>query len=417
MTAGIRTTVLKCTTSIALLVGAFAGSANGADWPQFRGPSRDGVSREKGLLQQWPEDGPAVAWRNNRIGYGWSSVAVVKGTVYTTGVVADMLTVSSLDSSGKVRWQRPLERATKGSGYKGSRSTPTIDGDRLYIVSGEGTVYCLRAADGDDVWALSLVERYGNGVPRWSMAESVLIDGNKAICAPGARASMVAFDKMTGDEIWAAGPVDAKTGYASAMLIEYGGLRQAVTFSGKSVFGVNVDTGELLWKEARPHQRWGDVHATSVVFADGMLFVASGYSAGSVGYRITVSGQKASVTRAWESKLLDEHHGGVVLIDGKVIGVGHERRGLTALDLKTGSVVYRRPGFGEASIIYAAGRLICQGHKGTISLVASASGEVVNSFTIQNRKRVWAMPAISDGLLYIRNGSELICYDIRAATQ
>ena len=224
-----------------------------------------------------------MVWRNNEIGYGWSSVAVIKGTIYTSGIIEDILTVSSLGSAGKIRWQQRLEQAAEGKGYKGSRSTPTIDGDRLYILSGKGTVYCLKTDTGQKLWSVNLVERYGPGIPQWDLAESVLIDGNKVICAPGARASMVALDMMTGKEIWAAGQVDAKTGYASAMLIEYGGIRQAVNYSAKSVFGVDVDTGKLLWKEPRPYQRWGDVHATSVVFADGMLYVTSGYSAGSVG--------------------------------------------------------------------------------------------------------------------------------------
>jgi len=408
---------MQSTISILTLFLVCVGIVHSADWPQFRGPSRDGISPEKGLLQSWPDGGPKVVWRNDELGYGWSSVAVVEGIVYTSGVIEDILTVTSLDSSGKVRWQQPLEPATKGEGYKGSRSTPTIDGDRLYILSGEGTLYCLKTTSGQEVWSVNLVARYGPGKPKWSMAESVLIDGNKVICAPGARASMVALDKMTGEEIWAAEPVDPKTGYASAMLIEHGGIRQVITFSAKSVFGVNADTGELLWTERRPHQRWGDVNATSVVFDNGMLYVTSGYSAGSVGYKLSVSGKKVSVERVWESKLLDEHHGGVVLLYGRVIGVGHESRGLTALDLKTGRDIYRVRDFREASVIYADGRLICQGHRGTISLVDPATGDVISSFKMQNRKKVWAMPAISDGLLYIRNGSELTCYDIRRAIE
>lgn len=396
-----------------VLFAAWTGVVRGADWPQFRGPSRDGISPERGLLQKWPDGGPRVVWRNDKIGYGWSSVAVVKATVYTSGVIDDILTVTSLDSAGHVRWQQRLERASKGAGYKGSRSTPTVDGNRLYVVSGDGTVYCLTADSGEQVWSANLVQRYGNGVPRWSMAESVLIDGNRAICAPGARGSMVALDKHTGKEIWAAEPVDSKTGYASVMLIEYRGVRQLVTFSGKSVFGANADTGNLLWKDKRAHQRYGDVNATSVVFADGMLYVTSGYRAGSVGYRVNVAGKRVSVTRAWESRFLDDHHGGVVLIDGKVIGVGHERRGLTALDLKTGREICRVRKFREASVICADGKLICQGHRGTIALVNPATGKVISSFRLKTQKRTWAIPAVSDGLLYIRNGSQVTCYDIR----
>ncbi len=408
---------MKRTVALPVLLAMSAAVVHGADWPQFRGPSRDGISPETGLLASWPEGGPEVVWRNEEIGHGWSSVAVIKWTVCTSGVIDGILTVSSLYSGGQVRWQQALEPASKGGGYKGSRSTPTIDGDRLYILSGEGTLYCLSTENGEQRWSVNLVQEYGPGVPMWSIAESVLIDGGKVIRAPGGRAAMVALDKLTGEEVWAAEPVDPKTGYASGMLIEHGGLRLIVTFSAKSVFGVNADTGELLWRERRPHQRYGDVNATSVVFADGMLYVTSGYRAGSVGYKMSVSGKEVSLARAWESKTMDDHHGGVVLVDGKVIGTGHERRGLTALDLKTGREIYRIPGIGEASIIYADGKLICRRHNGTVALVDAATGGVISSFRLENRKQVWAIPAISNGLLYIRNGSRLTCYSIREATE
>ena len=142
---------MKGIMSILTLSLICVGAVQAADWPQFRGPSRDGISQEEGLLQTWPEGGPDVVWRSNGIGHGWSSVAVAAGAIYTTGVIEDTLTVTSLDLAGKVRWQRPLEPATEGSGYKGSRSTPTVDDTRLYLLSGSGTVYCLGSADGEAV--------------------------------------------------------------------------------------------------------------------------------------------------------------------------------------------------------------------------------------------------------------------------
>ena len=208
---------MRHTVRLPVLLAVLVGSVYAEDWSQFSGPSRDGTSQEKGLLQKWPEGGPQLLWRSDKIGHGWSSVAIIKGTVYISGVIDPDLAVTSLDADGKVLWQRLLGPARKKGGI-GSRSTPTIDGDRLYILSDTGTVYCMTIADGRKVWSVNLVERYGARQPTWSISESVLVDGDKVICAPGGRVSTVALDKKTGHQLWTSPPVDGITGYAAAVV-------------------------------------------------------------------------------------------------------------------------------------------------------------------------------------------------------
>jgi len=395
-----------------IVLAAAATGAVADDWPQFRGIHRDGISAETGLLKSWPEGGPKTLWEFD-VGQGFSSVAVVNNTVYATGFVGDDLMVTALDSTGKKLWRQRVDKAGGGGGKKGARSTTTVDGDRLYLLTEHGNLLCLKTSDGSKLWSKNILNEYGAKNITWRLAESALIDGDRVICAPGGRASLVALNKMTGDEVWAAEPIDPKTNYASAVIIEWGGLRQVVSFSQKSVFGVGADTGKLLWKH--PHVTSYDVNATSVVFKDGMIFVTSGYGAGSEGLKLTVADGKASVSQVWTNKDLDDHFGGVILLGGKVYGTAF-RRALVCIDLASGKTVYRKRNVKKSSNIYADGRLYCQGHDGTVQLVKPEDGSVASSFVIpvKNKGRMWAHPAISGGRLYIHHDETLSVYDIKA---
>ena len=395
-----------------IVLTSAAAAAVADDWPQFRGINRDGISAETGLLKSWPEGEPKRLWQAE-IGQGFSSVAVVDNTVYATGFVGDDLMVTALDASGKQLWRQRVDKAGGGAGKKGARGTTTIDGDRLYLLTEDGNLVCLKTADGAKVWSKNILSEYGAKNIQWRLAESLLIDGDRVICAPGGRASLVALDKKTGNEVWAVEPVDPKTNYASAVIIETGGLRQIVSFAQKSVFGASADTGKLLWKH--PHTTSYDVNATSVVFKDGMIFVTSGYGTGSEGLKLSVSDGKASVSQAWTNKELDDHFGGVVLLDGKVYGTAF-RGGLACIDLASGNTVYKKREVKKSSNIYADGKLYCQGHDGTVQLVNPGDGSVVSSFSIEVKQKnmMWAHPAISAGRLYIHHDETLSVYDIKA---
>jgi outer membrane protein assembly factor BamB len=398
--------VLTMAVMVALVTGALA-----EDWPQFRNAGGSGHSAEKELLKSWPSGGPKLLWQKT-VGQGFASVSVVGDRIYTAGIVGGKLAVSCLDAKakGKVLWQKEIDGAG-GGGYAGSRSTPTIDGDHLYVLSDLGKVVCLKTDDGKEVWSKNILSTYGAKNINWKVSESLIVDGDKLICSPGGRAAMVALDKTTGKEIWAAAAVDSLTGYAMARIIDFGGLRQAIGYSSGHIFGVNVETGDLLWKQAQKNKY--KVNATSIVFHNGVIFSSCGYGWGSQGLKLTVSGKKASVRQIYTNKL-DDHFGGIVRIKNFVFGTA-SRGGLVAIDIASGETKYKSKAVGKSSNIFADGRLYCQGHDGTIRLVDPAGGNVVSSFKIapEQKGKLWGHPAISGGVLYIRNGTTLLAYSIK----
>jgi outer membrane protein assembly factor BamB len=385
--------------------------ATADDWPQFRGINRDGISGETGLLEKWPEGGPKLLWRFDDLGSGYSSVAVVGDRVYTAGGKGGNFVVFALSTGGKKLWETPIGR-TGGGGYAGPRSTPTVDGDHLYVLGDEGDLACLEAVDGSVVWSKNILRTYEAGNTKWKLSESVLVDGDRVICAPGGRASMVALDKKTGKEVWAADAVDPVTGYGSSILIDYKGLRQIVGNSGAHVFGVRAEDGKLLWKH--PQKNRYQVNATNPVFDEGIVFSSCGYGFGSQALRLSVSGKKARVKKIWENRDLDDHFGGVVLRKGVVFGTA-TKGSLVALKLKTGSVGFKSTAVGKSSNIYADGKLYCQGHDGRVQLVNPSGGKVISSFVEEpaRRNQLWAHPAIANGVLYIRNAGVLKAFRIK----
>jgi outer membrane protein assembly factor BamB len=396
--------------AVTALLAVSGSLAVAEDWPQFRGLNRDGISPEKGLLVKWPADGPELLWQYDGLGDGYSSVAVVDDVVYTAGGKDGQVTVIALDSKGALLWQQAIGR-TGGGGYAGSRATPTVTGEFLYMLGDNGDLACLKTADGAIVWKKNILSEYGAPNTKWKLAESILVVDDHVICSPGGRASMAALDKATGEEVWAAEPVDGTTGYAAAVLIDYGGLRQIVGHSASHIFGVRAEDGVLLWKQ--PQDNRYHVNATSVVFEKGVLMSSCGYGAGSQGLKLTVSGKRAGVERIWAEKALDDHFGGIVLVKGVLYGTA-SKGSLYALKLTTGKVGYKSAEVGKSSNIYADGRLYCQGEKGQIQLVNPGNGKVISSFTEKpaKPKQLWAHPAISGGKLYIRNGSTLKVFKI-----
>jgi outer membrane protein assembly factor BamB len=396
-------------TTILLLL--FPAVAAADDWPQFRGLHRDGTSAEKGLLRSWPAAGPELLWSYDALGFGYSSVAVVGNRVYSAGGKGDQMVVTALDTAGKKIWETPIGR-TNAAGYAGPRSTPTVNGDHLYVLGDEGDLACLKTADGTVVWTKNILREYQAANIGWKLSESILVDGDRVICQPGGKASMVALDKLTGAEVWAAEPVDLKTGYASAMIVDHKSLKQIVGHSSGHIFGVREKDGKLLWKQ--PQKNKCEVNATNVVFDKGIVFSSCGYGLGSQALRLKVSGQEASVDQVWAAKDLDDHFGGVVLLKNLVFGTP-TRGALLAVDLGTGAVKMKATEVGKSSIIYADGRLYCQCHDGRVLLVDPATGKVAGSFmeTPAQKGQLWAHPAIAGGVFYLRNGDILKAFKVK----
>ncbi|MFA6242631.1 MAG: PQQ-binding-like beta-propeller repeat protein [Candidatus Hydrogenedentales bacterium] len=403
-------------TAAAVVLAIAAGIAYAGDSPQFRGPNRDGNFDEKGLLKAWPENGPPVAWVARGLGRGFSSASVAQGKVYVTGMQDDQVgNVFVLNADGTIEKRIACGPETVEKQAPGTRSTPTIDGDRLYVISGLGTLYCIDLTKGEKQWEVNVLERFGGENSIWHVAESVLVDGKRVICTPGGKdATLVALDKLTGETIWTTKGLEDKTSYCSPTIITHQGRRILTTVTGRYVVGADADSGALLWSFA--HKAPYDIHGVTPLYKDGLLYYVGGDGAG--GGALELSADGASVTSKWTDENLDCLHHGVVLVDGYLYGTGYRGGGrLVCLEMATGKLMWSTEEVRIAAVVYADGMLYTyEGPKtGIVSLVkATPTGfERTGRFEVSDGEdQHWAHPTIANGRLYIRHGDVLIAYDV-----
>jgi outer membrane protein assembly factor BamB len=408
---------LGCSQSGGPLPASIGGSAGEGDWPTFHGPRRDNISHETGLLTEWPSAGPELIWAAQNIGYGYATVSIADGAVYTTGNLDNQTVVTSLSLDGTVRWQAPAGQAWTGS-HEGSRSTPTIDGDRVYCGSPHGEIVCLQADSGQPVWQVNILERFGGRNITWGLAESPLIDGDLVFCTPGgSQGRVAALDKMTGETIWATQGGQGAAGYASAVIAEIHGTRVVLTMSGKSLLGVDAADGRLLFEF--PMQTSYDVHATTPICVDNHVFISAGYGTGSFMLRIERDGQNFRAVEKWSCRELDNQHGGIVLWDGFLYGAADQsgKKKWICLGWETGEVRYAEKGVGKGSVLCVEGMLYTLSEKSRMGLVrATPDGhDVISKFSLPRGGDgpSWAHPVVCGGCLYLRHGDRLYCYDVR----
>jgi len=387
---------------------------DGPYWPRFHGPDGENQSSDAGLLKRWPEGGPALRWTAEGIGQGYSSVTLAGARIFTAGNVDGKTVVTALDLDGQTKWQSPNGPAWTSS-YDGTRGTPTYDDGRVYHESPVGQLVCLDAKNGAEIWSLNILERFDGHNIRWALAESVLIDGDVVICCPGgAKGSVVGLDKRTGDLVWAAPGTGESTSYASPALAVCEGLRMVLTMNAKALIGVNADTGDLLF--TFPHVTRYDVNALMPIYHDGHVFISSGYGSGSQMFKLTIDGNKARVEQVWENKQLDNHHGGVLLLEGYLYGSSAGGRWM-CLDWKTGQTKYAEGGVGKGSLTYADGMLYTYSENRKMGLVEAGPErhEVVSQFTVPSGGggKSWAHPVVCGGRLYLRHADKLYAYDVK----
>ncbi len=396
-----------------------AGAAESAFWPRFNGPNGDNLSPDTGLLTAWPKEGPKLLWTAKDIGAGFSSVSLAGGRIYTGGDRGEQTVITALDLDGKIVWQKPNGKAWTAD-PAGLRSTPTVDGDRVYDESPLGEIACLSAKDGKSIWRLNILKKFAANNIVWGLSESLWIDGDHVICCPGGpQTAVVALDKKTGEVAWKS-PSDggAAAAYASPVVIEYGGLRIVLTMNAKGLLGVDADTGALLF--SYPHATSYNVNALMPIFHDGRIFISSGYGAGAELLTLSVDGKKATVKQTWQSKDLDNHHGGVILLDGYLYGAAFKggTGAWVCLDWKDGKTIYRAPGVGKGSLTCAEGMLYTYSENGKMGLVrATPKGhEVISQFHIPQGGQgpTWAHPVVCGGRLYLRHGNFLYAYDVKS---
>jgi len=418
------------------------GQVEAGDWPQWRGPNRDGKSPETGLLQEWSEGGPPLAWKTSGIGSGFSSLSVAEGRIFTMGDLEDGQYVFALKEDGGERLWKTHVGPIHEDGRGGPRSTPTTDGDRIFVTNTEGDVVCLEADSGKEVWRVSMTEAYESymmkamGSYDWKYAESPLVDGDKVVVTPGhVQAVMVALNKITGEEIWKTrggriGPLGSDgAAYSSIVVTEIAGVRQYVQLVGRGVIGVDAATGEMLWSYNRVANDIANI-PTSIVTGD-YVFASTGYGTGAALLRISKnkdfdenseeeqSEWLADEVYFLEANTMQNHHGGLILHEGTVFtGSGHNKGFPVAVALKTGEVAWgpiRNDGQNSAAITYADGRIYFRYENGLMILVEANPEEYIEhgSFPIPDAKKPsWSHPVVANGKLYLREQDNLFSYDI-----
>ncbi len=405
-------------TAAIVALAFLSGAACAGDAPQFRGPNRDGRFVEQGLLKAWPEKGPSVAWAVNGIGKGFSSASVVQGKIYVTGMLnTDDGYLFELNDHGELQRRILFGKETLNKEAPGTRSTPTLDEDRAYLVSGLGVLYCIDLTNGEKKWEVNILEQFNAKNAMWDLAESVLVDGNRVICTPGGDdAVFAALDKMTGKILWTTKGLSDRTAYCSPVIITHKGRRILTSLTGSYVVGADAETGQLLWSQE--HKTPWNIHAVTPLYEDGLLYYTGGDGVG--GCALELSADGSSITTKWTDTNLDCIHYGVVLVDGYLYGTGNKAGGkLVCLEMATGKLMWSTKEVREGMTVYADGMLyVHEGPKsGIVSLVKAvpAGFERTGKFVLtEGTGQHWAHPTIANGRLYLRHGDALIAYDIKA---
>ncbi len=392
----------------ALLCGPAAGAD---DWPQWRGPERDGISRETGLLQSWPEGGPPLVRTFRGVGSGSSSPVVAQGRLLLTGHADREEWVHCFSLDGTKRWG--VKNGSGRDARGGAQGSATVNDDFVYVVSKVGRLAALALESGQERWHRSYRE-FGGRLPKYSYAETVLISGDRLICQPGGpEASIVALDKRTGRTVWKSGGMEDTVTYCSPIVAGILGVRQIVVVTEVGMVGLDDASGRLLWRFDPPFT--GARNCLTPVVWEAHVFAESGHRGAGALVKLSREGDRYSAEPVWRSKGLPSHVGGHVGIDGMVYG--HDGRDWVCRDMRTGQEAYRAEGITNCSTIHADGRFYCLSNRGTMYLVEAdpKACRIVSRFDIPNAApRTWARPAIADGLLYLRQGDDVFVYDIRA---
>lgn len=392
-------------------------AAHADDWPQWRGPSRTDVSGETGLLKQWPEGGPRKLWVFDEAGLGYAGFAVVGDRLYSMGLEDNSAFAFCLNTrDGELVWRTPVAQKYENRWGDGPRSTPTVDGDRVYCMFSRGTLACLRIEDGKVLWQKSMLD-FGGKIQNWGYTESVLVDGNKVVCTPGGeQGALLALDKMTGETIWQSKNFTEPCQYASIIKATIHGVPQYVQLTAQKLVGIAAADGRLIWESDWPGRI--AVIPTPIVKGN-RVYISSGYGVGSKLVEVKPDG---STTDIWFNKVMKNHHGGVIEVEGHLYGYS-DGPGWTCQSLETGEMVWNeKRALKKGAIGYADGRFyLVEETTGTVVLIDASPegwqerGRFVLSPQTQRRKpsgRVWVHPVIANGQLYLRDQEYIYCFDV-----
>ena len=402
------------TTALLMPIASAQQSAAPADWYQWRGPNRDGISQETGLLQEWPKAGPPQVWRIGGAGNGYSSFSSSGGRLYTLGARAGIEYVIALDrATGKKVWETQNGRRFQNDRGDGPRSTPTVDGDRVYVLGGSGDLTALDAATGKKIWSINIVSKFGGVNPYWGYSESPLIVGDRILINTGGRrAGIVAVAKADGATLWQQHSDGA--GYSSPMLMRTGSLNQVIFFTENRTMAVDPRDGRLLWSYNKANN--GTANIATPIVRGTRVFVSSDYGTGGALLDVRAAGNIATANEIYFTRDMRNHHASSVLIGDHLYGFSSSI--LTALKFDTGVMAWRDRSVGKGSIAVADNRLYLYSEDGVVGL-ADVSPDAYRergrvTLSQQSGLPTWSHPIITGGLLVIRDQDAVYAYNVRA---
>ena len=392
-----------------------------AQFVQWRGPNRDGHFNETGLLKSWPEGGPQKILEVEKIGKGWSSPILVGDVIYTTGMIDTLDYLTAIDMQGNIKWQVPYGRSWNKS-FPDTRSTPTVEDNRIYVQSGTGRLSCFERETGKEIWAVEVDRDFECEYHIWGNSETPLIVDDKVISTPGGpKTSVVAFDKMTGKLIWQSKSLGGQRVYASATIYQHNGFRYILAVIGTDLLAVVPETGEIAWsyKYHNP-EKWdqpGLIWTNTPISKDDKIFITMGYDYNAKMIKMTPDGK--SVSEVFTDTIFDNHHHGVILTDGYLYGsnwIDNKRGKWVCMKWDTGEIMYENEWDTKGAMIMADGLLYCYNEKGNVGLVKPdpVGFNVISEFKItKGAGPHWAHPFIANGKLLLRHGDVLMVYDIK----
>lgn len=428
---------LACSAAVPLDVPDFTAEAaepSDESWSQWRGPKRDGHSTDTGLLKSWDGDGPKLLWKSDGVGQGFASISVANGRLFTTGNFDNGQCLVAADTeSGDVVWRTPLTKTVPSHSYEGSRSTPTVVGNRVYAVVSSGAIACVDTANGEVLWKHNFQQKWnGRMMSGWGFSESPLVDGDVVVCTPGGNdAMMVALNRESGEEIWRSkAPKSSGNGgdgaaYSSIVISNAAGVKQYVQLVGRGVIGVRASDGELLWTYNGVAN--GTANVATPIVVDDYVFCSTGYGTGSALLKLSgdENGVQAEEQYFLRAGKLQNHHGGLIRVGNHIYGGhGHGKGVPICVEIGSGKVVWggkrKTPAGGSAAVSFADGHMIFRYESGPIALIEATPEEyrLKGKFTpeVVNRP-AWSHPAISGGRMYLRDQDTTMCYDVRGSEQ
>jgi outer membrane protein assembly factor BamB len=412
---------------VVLLMG-LAGAVMASDWPQWRGPERNAQSNEKLASTDWQNNPPKHLWTTDGFGEGYASVSIVGGALYTVGDFADGQAVLACNAeTGSIVWKKTLTETRPDHKYEGSRCTPSVDGDNLFVITSDGAITCLKAADGEINWQRRFSEWNGKMMSGWGFSESPLVDGDRVLCTPGGDDAMVVcLDKKTGNEIWASkasfegGGGKDGAGYSSIVVSNALGIKQYVQLVGRGVLGIRASDGKQLWSYSRVANGVANI-PTPIVQGD-LVFASTSYKTGACLLELKKSGDQVEVVERYflEGNVFNNHHGGMVLHEGHIYAGHQQNEGFpTCIHMESGEIVWggklRGPGSGSASILLIDGHLIFRYQDGVVALIEATPAEyrLKGTFTPDFQQgKTWSHPVVVNGRLFLREQNKLMCYQV-----